>query len=201
MRETPKAKRAWADYLALGVGRSLEALSNRYQTAHENGTQVPTLRLKTLADWSVAFGWQERLAEIADAEAKAIAAARAAIVQRGLAELENQIAALNDRWRRLRQVIGERGADESLADVPGGTTGLMVRTYKAVGRRVVEEFAVDTGLLAELRAHEKQAAELLGLFAPVKVDVEHIVREKARERGIDEDQAVAASRRRLRLVS
>jgi hypothetical protein len=50
--------------------------------------------------------------------------------------------------------------------VPGGTTGLLVRTYKTLGsgesQRVVEEFTVDVALLKELREHEKQAAQELG---------------------------------------
>jgi hypothetical protein len=37
-----------------------------------------------------------------------------------------------------------------------------VRTYKAVGGATVEEYAVDTGLLREMRAHEEQAARELG---------------------------------------
>src|ERR1035437_1429390 len=47
------------------------------------------------------------------------------------------------------------------ADVPGGTTGLLCKDYKGkVADTVV--YKVDTGLLAELRGHERQAAEELG---------------------------------------
>lgn len=53
-----------------------------------------------------------------------------------------------------------------MVGIPGGETGLLVRKYKNLGSgdnaRTVEEYEVDTGLLAELRAHEKQAAEELG---------------------------------------
>lgn len=53
-----------------------------------------------------------------------------------------------------------------MKDVPGGNTGLLVRTTKGIGSgdtfQIVDEYAVDTGLLRELREHEKQAAQELG---------------------------------------
>ena len=72
------------------------------------------------------------------------------------------VAAPQKRWDRLRVgldlILGQRGAD--MADLPGGASGL-VRDYKGkVADTVV--YKVDTGLLAELRGHERQAAEELG---------------------------------------
>jgi hypothetical protein len=76
-----------------------------------------------------------------------------------------RVQALQDRWDRLRagvaQLMTERGA--SMAEAPGGSTGLLVRQYQ--GRQAMPVYKVDTGLLSllsELRAHEKQAAEELG---------------------------------------
>ena len=76
---------------------------------------------------------------------------------------------------------------EEHKDVPGGSTGLLVRQVKLVKiysvpgqdleddepdaadvlcsaklNQVVYEYAVDTGLLKELREHERQAAQELG---------------------------------------
>jgi hypothetical protein len=34
---------------------------------------------------------------------------------------------LQNRWDRMRRVIDERAASPAFADVPGGTTGLLVR--------------------------------------------------------------------------
>jgi hypothetical protein len=94
-------------------------------------------------------------------------------------------------------VIAERAADESWgafdtftdddgttqrAIAPGWKTGLMVRTEKQIGAgekaiRVVE-FAVDTGLLRELRAHEEQAAKELGQWEDKqRIDGEMLIRE------------------------
>ena len=58
----------------------------------------------------------------------------------------------------MRQVIAERAACPDFAKVPGGTTGLLCRDLRCKDTPV---YKVDTGLLAELRAHEQQAAQEL----------------------------------------
>jgi hypothetical protein len=85
----------------------------------------------------------------------------AEIAQEGIANRQNRINALNDRWALMQRVIEARAADESMKGA-GHETGLLVRTYKPGKFRVVEEYKVDAGLLAELRAHELQAARELG---------------------------------------
>ena len=92
-----------------------------------------------------------------------IAAYAEAIKGKGIAELQNRVAAYNDRWDRMRAVIEARAIE--LATIPGGSTGLLVHTYKMAGGKepiVMDEYSVDTGLLAEMRATEKQAAQELG---------------------------------------
>lgn len=91
---------------------------------------------------------------------------RQEVRRRGLASRERRVEALNDRWDRLRQVIEERANDPTHAKVPGWKTGLLVHNVKGVGggenATVVDLYEVDTGLLKELREHEKQAAQELG---------------------------------------
>jgi hypothetical protein len=136
----------------MGGGRSLEKLLELYQS----GTRAaPTARLRSLKSWSAAFGWQARLSEVADEE-------RQAIVAQGIAARQNRVDAYGDRWALMRQVITERAGDRDLAEVPGGRTGLLVKNFKTAGGVIVEEFAVDTGLLREMREIEKQAAQDLG---------------------------------------
>jgi hypothetical protein len=90
----------------------------------------------------------------------------AAVVSEGIALRTKRVAALNDRWRRMQQVIDQRAEDPEMADVVGGETGLLVHTIKMIGggrdATTVDEYAVDVGLLKELRAHEEQAAKELG---------------------------------------
>lgn len=85
----------------------------------------------------------------------------AEIEQEGIANRQNRVNALNDRWELMQQVIEARAADATMTG-PGHETGLLVRTYKPGKFRNVEEYRVDAALLAELRAHELQAARELG---------------------------------------
>jgi hypothetical protein len=66
-----------------------------------------------------------------------------------------RVRALQDRWDRMRQLIEQRAASPDFAKVPGGTTGLLCRDLRCKDTPV---YKLDTGLLAELRAHEQQAA-------------------------------------------
>jgi len=113
----------------------------------------------TLAVWRTHPEFVERVAE-------SVAAYRAAVLARGIARQERRIAAADDRHRRMQRVIEARAGDPTMADVPGGTEGLLVRQYRTVGRgddaEVVEQYAIDTGLLREMRAHEEQVAKELG---------------------------------------
>jgi HAMP domain-containing protein len=77
-----------------------------------------------------------------------------------------RVTALQSRWNRMRQVIDERAASPEFGDVPGGSTGLLCKTY--VGKDADQPvYKLDTGLLAELRAHEQQAAQELGQWKTV----------------------------------
>lgn len=93
----------------------------------------------------------------------------AASHRRALGRRERRVRALDDRWRLLLQVIEERAADPAVSAVPGGSTGMLVRQLKGVGSgdnfQLVEEYEVDTGLLKELREHERQAAQELGQWS------------------------------------
>ena len=170
MRETPEAKQAFNDYLRLGPERSLRDLVALYWQQSGNGISVPTRRFRTLADWSIAHSWQARLAEIAEQE-------RQAIVARGIADKQNRMHAYNERWRVLRD--GVRAWAEEYTEAPGGAkSGYYARKiavakvlgqletaergraqFVATGQQTeVEEGALDTGLLKELRELEKQAA-------------------------------------------
>lgn len=57
---------------------------------------------------------------------------RQAIEAKGIADKQNRIRAMNRRSEKLWQVIEARAKDPTMADVPGGDTGLMTRTVKWV---------------------------------------------------------------------
>jgi hypothetical protein len=113
---------------------------------------------RTLATWKTEPEFKARVAAILEE-------IKAAVVARGIADKQNRVDAYNDRWERMRKVIEGR-AVEHAGYAGGGATGLLVRQLKSIGKgedaREVEEYAVDTALLKEMREHEKQAAIEVG---------------------------------------
>lgn len=85
-----------------------------------------------------------------------------AILSKGIASKVERITELQDRWQRMKTVIAERAADPNLQDVAGGKTGLLVRRQRGLGSgdafTVVDEYAVDTGLLKAMLDAEAAAA-------------------------------------------
>lgn len=104
MRETARAREAWSDYVALGPGRSLEALLERYRSETGAGRSAPTVRLATLKDWSRHHGWQARLREMAEQQERAVreqdAAERQRLLSTGYAAKHERVKGL-DRLARL----------------------------------------------------------------------------------------------------
>jgi len=94
------------------------------------------------------------------------ASIRETVKAEGIVNRQNRLDAYNDRWRKMQSVIDGRAADKTFARAPGYTSGLLVHQYRTVGRgedaQVMDEFAVDTGLLKEMRELEKQAAQDAG---------------------------------------
>jgi transposase-like protein len=105
--------------------------------------------------------WEDELRAL---QAKAAHAAE----DYAIASKVNRIAALDDRWQRVRRVIDQRAADgaKNWAGVPGMDTGIVVHQVKQIGAgknaTIIDEFVVDTGTMAEARAIEKAAADELG---------------------------------------
>jgi hypothetical protein len=81
-------------------------------------------------------------------------------IQAAITDRNARVNALQDRWDRLKRLMDSRG--RMMADVDGGgETGLLCRDFK--GKDANQEiYRVDTGMLAEMRHIERQAAEELG---------------------------------------
>lgn len=112
---------------------------------------------RTLAAWKSVPEFQERVRDL-------VADYREAVRARGIAVVENRLGALQQRWELLEQVRRERAAEMG-DEAPGGGTGLLVRKFKTLGSgaaaETVREYAVDTGMLREIRELEEQAAREL----------------------------------------
>lgn len=84
----------------------------------------------------------------------------------GIAQRENRISALADRWKRMHALMHARArhyATDPEAQEIGGDTGLIVREVKVdpKGGKVVT-YKFDAALLKEMRETEKQTAVELG---------------------------------------
>lgn len=127
MAETAKAQRAWADYLALGDGRSLAKLAAIY---HQNDPKsTPDNILRQLKRWSSTFGWQARLDAIA---AEAEEHARAAEAERRRAILETGFALDHERVFVLKGL-----ADKLLEELNGDRLWLEDKKSLIVGQEPV----------------------------------------------------------------
>lgn len=114
---------------------------------------------RSIAYWKNAPEFQARMQEN-------LAAIRKGVLSKGIADQAQRIKAKEDRWRRLKRVIEARANDPEMQDIPGGDTGVLVHQMKGIGKgenfQVVHEYAVDTGLLAEMDRLEMDVARELG---------------------------------------
>lgn len=186
LRETARAKQAWADYLSLGNERSFEKLAALYRSRPEAG---PTRFVSTLKTWSFTFGWQARLAAIAEAEAKA-AEERERAYRRSI--LEDGYGLSWERVKTLKDL-----ASALLADL---TTGgkRWVRDWKQIGSgesaQPIEIERFNGAEVEQLRgvlddiAKEKQERKEVKILAgdannPLAVTIREMVVERPSGRG------------------
>jgi hypothetical protein len=116
----------------------------------------------TLSTWKHSPEFQGRIEEHKQA-------AREAIRKSGIALVENRVARKNADWERLETIRRARAkAAESDAELleEGGATGLVLRRLKSIGTgaaaQIVNEYAIDTALLAERDRLEEAVARELG---------------------------------------
>lgn len=114
---------------------------------------------RTLARWKLVPEFAARVRELAEELGE--------VARRySIGKKSRRLANMDRRYRGMHRVIEERAADPDMRAVPGGASGLLVRTQKSLGsgpsQQVVDEYAVDTGLLREIRELEKRAAAEAG---------------------------------------
>jgi hypothetical protein len=129
---------------------------------------------RTLANWKLR---PEFVARVEEHRAEF----REVVRRRGIARLDRRVAALNERWINLQEVIERRAADPAMQAVPGGSTGLLRPGPMGT-------FFVDVALLKALRDHEKQAAQELGQWGkPLSEEVA-----ESRDSDMTDDELEAA---------
>lgn len=91
---------------------------------------------------------------------KLVEETRKVLAQRYIATQDQRIASYIQDFERTDQIIKERA--EAMKHVPGGSSGLIARDFKAVKDEVVEVYEFDAALVRERRAIRKDVAEELG---------------------------------------
>jgi len=136
--------------------RAAQLVADGRLTDEQIGKEVGKSRSQ-IARWKATSEFAARVQQI-------IKAAELSIFTRGVAQKVRRIEDLDDRWRRLHDIIEARAKE--YANVPGGSTGLLVRRVRSIGAganaRNVEEYELDRGLLKALLDIQKQAAKELG---------------------------------------
>lgn len=135
---------------------------------------------RTLTNWKRDPAFQERVTEMVAQFAEQAAS-------HAIADLDHRIRRYQARADALDGIVAERAADPTMQEVPGGRSGYLVRQLKSIMvtyepepnqdgeiepgaratmvRQQLAEYAVDTGLLKELRELDKQAAIESGQWA------------------------------------
>lgn len=157
--ELPKTARESADFeWSPARLEAAQLIAYGELSLDEIAAKVGVVR-RTLYEWRQEPAFIARIEEVVEDVATCLRG-------RAISHRERRIERLNRDWLRLRQVIDDRAADPSMANVPGGDTGLIVREVKGIGTgdnfERIEVYRFDAAILKSLLDIEKQAAIELG---------------------------------------
>lgn len=158
---TDPRQESFARYAAQGMTHKQAAIAAGYSAKSASAIGSRLAKKENIS---------QRIKELQTQVAEKVSESAARLIEVEIASRKQRLEALNLRWRLLEQVRAERAADPTMAKVPGGKTGLLVRQIKSVGsgkdQKLIPEFALDIGMLKEIRLHEQQAAMELGEWKP-----------------------------------
>ncbi len=109
-QETPEAAAGYAEYAAMGQGRSLEGL---VQQRVQNGSKA-SRRLATIKEWSSKYNWQERI-KLYDA----------AQIERERVKRQKAIDAMNDRHAMIGTTQQAKAIEQIKALIEAKSFGSM----------------------------------------------------------------------------
>jgi hypothetical protein len=145
--ESPRARRAFEDYLRMAPGRTQARSLRNLLAAYQQDPLAPTKSWTTLTNWSAEYEWVQRAAQFDREQAARLAAEyedrRRAIMETGLALAHERVGKLVEIFDRLYADF----ADENK---------VWLRDKKGIGSfenfEVVEVIRFNAGLISELRA-------------------------------------------------
>lgn len=164
--ESPKAKEAFADYMALGPDRSLPKLAKAYKTRIG---PVATKQLSTLLKWSTDFGWQDRLKALHAEQASRLAEAetdeKIRVLQEGFALRHKRVEALNRlAGKLLEDLDGDRLWVTDVKQIGGGENAerVEVERFNAAEmqefRALLDDITKETGERVKTEKREVSGA-------------------------------------------
>lgn len=185
------AKRAFADFLAMGDGRSITGLHRKYIEMEDKGRHIPpTTSIRELNSWSFRYQWHEEISrvesEIVLQAEDIIKARRVQVMMLGLANDYERVAALDKLANRMMEdllVEGKMWVSEPRA-IGGGE-------YVDVKRFNHTEVTQIRGILDDI------SLETGGRQRTVKVDIEARIRSMALTLGLDADEALQEAQKML----
>lgn len=167
----PRAKRNRAESAVVTTPRRTKA----YQHTEEREHAAQLLAEDRLPDWKIAekigigrttLAEWKRLPKFAQRVDDLVSNYAARALNAGLARKERRLRVLNEMHDKILQVIDERGEDVSMATIPGGKTGIVVRNLKSIGKgddfQVVESYEIDIGAIRTIASLQEQVVKELG---------------------------------------
>lgn len=98
------------------------------------------------------------------------------ITDAAIADKVQRILDADADYKRLGDIIAARATDKRYEE-PGYSSGLMTHTLRQIGTgrnaEVVDEYKVDTALVAERRALRREVAEALGQLPKPQVNIDN----------------------------
>ncbi len=164
--------------MAFVPGPKVEALTTRQQQALnllvEGEQTLAAIAAEVGVELSTLWRWRHDKPAFREALRESLAIAEMDARQFAVAKRVKRVEALEEVHTGLLKVIAERQARYAQEDHPGAATGLLVKTYNAIGSGASAyaevEWAVDRSLIQALLEVQKQAAIELGQWSE-KADV------------------------------
>jgi phage terminase small subunit len=161
MPTLPNARQeAFVQFFAAGLSATSAYRKAGYKVKSDDVAGAAASRL--LTDVRIINRLHELKPVVDEQKAEALDVAVAEILTDDVRTKVGRVTALENRRRGLQQVIAERAKAPDAHTVPGGTTGFVVTSLKAVGVTTIKTHQIDIALLKELREIEDQIAVELG---------------------------------------
>lgn len=138
-----------------------------------------------LANEEIAKQFDAGIAQIVEDGIQAYSADYSKYMERFFADIderlrtrEGRVKTLMARHAAIYKVLAERSVYPEHQDVPGGSTGIVVTSWKAIGMGRIKTHSVDIGLYQELREIEKTIAIELGQWTERQENTHKLVDER-----------------------